>query len=122
MDDWARSQICSLCIRSLRVAHVATEPALDAGGHDSDLRPVRSVEGASKVPVGGRPAAKVRLFPEAGDQGPHQQLLGQANLGMGRHFQGPQFERSLCTAALFRSIQLVNAEFGPVGVSGDVYQ
>ncbi|MPN38197.1 hypothetical protein SDC9_185721 [bioreactor metagenome] len=40
----------------------------------------------------GQTLRRIRLVPEAGDQGAQQQLLGERHAGVRRHFEGTQFE------------------------------
>ena len=64
----------------------------------------------------------VRLAPEPGHQGPHEQDLHQRHLRVRRHLEAAQLEQSEPAAFGVRAEELVDAELGPVGVAGDVGQ
>ncbi len=64
----------------------------------------------------------VRLAPKMGDQRPHQQLLGQAHAGMGRHFKGAQLEQAESRSSAFWRIEFVDAKFRAMGATGYVGQ
>ena len=83
---------------------------------------VRQHEQVVELGSPGNGGALVGLLPEPGDQGPHQQLLGQAHAGVRRHFETAQLQQSEAPRRGVRRVQLVDAEFGPVSVAGTVDQ
>ena len=64
--------------------------------------------------------ALVGLFPELGDGGAQQELLREAHARVGRHFEAAQFEQAVAARGAVGIEELVDAEFGAVGVAGDV--
>ena len=64
----------------------------------------------------------VGLLPEPGDQRAQQQHLRQAHPRMRRHFEGAEFQQAEAAGRAVGRIEFVDAEFGAVGVAGDVDQ
>ena len=64
----------------------------------------------------------VGLVPEARDQRPHQQLLGQAHPGVRRHLKRPELDQAQPAAGRIGRVQFVDAELGPMRVAGNVHQ
>ena len=74
---------------------------------------------------GGAPAGEVtrkRLVPIAGNQGPDQQLLGERHARIGRHFETAELHQPKPPGRAIGGIELVDANFGPVGIAGDIDQ
>jgi hypothetical protein len=65
---------------------------------------------------------RVRRAPEAGDQGPQQQLLGQRHACMRRHFESAHLEQTEAAGRAVGRVQLVDAELGAMRVAGRVDQ
>ena len=65
-------------------------------------------------------SAGVRLLPEAGDEGSHQQRLHQRHLRVRRHLERPEFEDAQPAPFAVRAEQLVDTELGTVRVAGEV--
>src|SRR6266700_4098043 len=64
--------------------------------------------------------AALRLAPEPGDQRAHEQLLCQAHARVRRHFERAEFDQAEASGRTVGREQLVDANFGAVGVAGDV--
>ena len=73
-----------------------------------------------RAPAHHRPVE--RLAPEPGDQRAQQQLLGQAHAGIGRHLEGAELDEAQPAGGAVGREQLVDADFGAVGVAGDIDQ
>ena len=63
-----------------------------------------------------------RLAPEPGDQRAQQQLLGKAHARIGRHFERAELDQPEPAGRSFRREQLVDADFGPMGIAGHIDQ
>ena len=63
-----------------------------------------------------------RIFPEAGDEGAHQQLLGERHARVGRHFETAEFHKAKATGGPVRRKQLVDADFRAVGIARHIRQ
>ena len=61
-----------------------------------------------------------RIVPEPGHQRADEKRLHQSHLGVRRHLEPAQLQQAEPTAGGVRAVQLVDAEFGPVGIAGDV--
>ena len=73
----------------------------------------------------GAPAHKilpVRLLPEARNQRAEQKMLCETHPRMRRHLKRPHFQQSEAPGRRFRCIELVNAKFRTVRVSGSIDQ
>ena len=66
--------------------------------------------------------AALRLAPEPGDQRAQQQLLGETHARVGRHFERAEFDEAEPPRRAVGRIELVDADFGAMGVAGDVGQ
>ena len=64
--------------------------------------------------------ATVGLVPEPRHERTHQQRLHHRHPMMRRHLERPQFQQPESPARRVRAVELVDAEFGAVGVAGDV--
>ena len=64
----------------------------------------------------------LRLAPEPGDERPQQQLLGETHAGVRRHFESAEFDKPEPPGRAVRRIELVDADFGAMGVAGNVDQ
>ncbi len=64
----------------------------------------------------------VRLGIKAGDQRSNQQLLHQTHARMRRHFKPAQLQQPEPAGRAVGRIQLVDTEFGAVGVAGNIGQ
>ena len=63
-----------------------------------------------------------RFVPEPGHQGPDEKCLHQRHLGVRRHLEAAQLKQPQPAASRIGTVQLVDAEFGPVGIAGDIGQ
>lgn len=63
-----------------------------------------------------------RRFGAARDDRPDQQLLGQVHARMRRHFKAAEFHQTQPPGRAIGGIELVDADFGTVGVAGHIGQ
>ena len=66
--------------------------------------------------------AMLRLAPEPGDQRAQQKLLRQAHARVRRHLERAEFDEAEPAGRPVGREQLVDADFGAMGVAGDVDQ
>ena len=64
--------------------------------------------------------ALLRFAPELCDQRADQQLLRQRHPGIGRHFERAEFDQPEAAGRPVGRIELVDADFGAMGIAGDV--
>jgi hypothetical protein len=60
------------------------------------------------------------MIPEVGDGGADEELLDETHARVWRHFERAEFEEPEAAAGGIRGEELVDAEFGAVGISGEV--
>lgn len=66
--------------------------------------------------------ASYKVVPEPGDQGSHQQLLREAHARVRGHLESAQFHQTQPLRSRFRRVQLIDTEFGAMGVPGQIDQ
>ena len=64
--------------------------------------------------------ALLRLAPELCDERADQQLLRQRHPRIGRHFERAEFDQPEAAGRPIGRIELVDADFGAVGIAGDI--
>ena len=62
----------------------------------------------------------IRIVPETGDDGSHEQRLHQGHLRMRRHLERPQLDDAQSSPLAVWTEEFVDAELGPMGVAGEV--
>ena len=66
--------------------------------------------------------ALLRFAPEPGDQRAQEQLLGERHARVRRHLEGAELDEPEPAGHAVGRIELVDADFGAMGVAGDVDQ
>ena len=96
--------------------------ALQLGEHVQEIFP-EEMRQHETVMQRGAPAHEftlLRLAPEFCDQRADQQLLGERHARVRRHFERPEFNQPEPASRAIRRIEFVDADFGAVGIAGDV--
>ena len=62
------------------------------------------------------------MLPEPGDERAQKQLLRKAHARVRRHFKTPELDKTEAARRTVRGIELVDADFRPVRVAGDIDQ
>src|SRR5437867_3418579 len=98
--------------------------ALEVRDHLDEVRPdeVRQEEAVVEQRAPADERASVRLLPEPGDEGSHEELLHEAHARVRWHLEAAELDEAEPAARRLGGVQLVDAELGPVRVAGDVHQ
>ena len=104
----------------IQVEVVGPEIGHDLG--DVGHREVRQQEPLVQLGAPADQRGRVPLLGEPRQQRPDQQRLDQGHVGVRRHLEPAQLQQPESSAQRVGTVELVDAELGPVGVAGDVGQ